>query len=176
MSRDRRKNRVKKLDERVRPGMTRRRLLVATSSVLAMVVVVVGAAVFASRGRTPPAAPVASAPAVAHGEGRPDTQKLVGNWIRPDGGYVLDVRTVDSAGHVEAAYFNPNPIHVARASTSPVGNTVKLFVELQDKGYPGCTYDLAYDPSDDTLQGVYYQAQIRQRFDVVFLRMRATGS
>jgi hypothetical protein len=173
MSRDRRRSKVKKLDERVRPGVTHRRLLVAAGGVLVMVVV---GAVLVSRGRTPPAAPVASAPAVARGDGRPDTQRLVGNWIRPDGGYVLDVRTVDSTGHVEAAYFNPNPIHVARASTSSVANTVKLFVELQDTGYPGCTYDLAYDPSGDTLQGVYYQAQIRQRFDVVFLRMRATGS
>jgi hypothetical protein len=77
---------------------------------------------------------------------------------------------------VDATYLNPRPIHVTRASASPAGNTMKLFIELRDEGYPGCTYDLTYDPTDDTLQGVYFQAQIQQRFDVVFLRMKGAGS
>jgi hypothetical protein len=99
----------------------------------------------------------------------------VGNWVRPDGGYVLSVRTVDPAGPGEAAYCNPRPIHVARASVSSMGNSMKLFVELRDEGYPGSTYDLTYDPNDDTLVGIYSQAQIQQRFDVVFLRMKEAG-
>ncbi len=174
MSRDRRKSKAKKPDGRVRATTAGRKLLVAAGGVI-VVVVGVGAAVLALRDPEPPAAPVASAP-VARSEGKPDAQRLVGNWVRPDGGYVLSVRTVNPAGQVEAAYFNPDPIHVSRASTSPVANTMKLFVELQGKGYPGCTYDLTYDPNDDTLEGVYFQAQIQQRFDVVFLRMKGAGS
>jgi hypothetical protein len=174
MSRDRRKSGVKKPDGRLRPRTAGRKLFVVAGAVI-VVVVTVGAALLASRDRKPPAASVASAP-IASSDGKPEVKRLVGNWVRPDGGYILGVRTVDSAGHVEAAYFNPRPIHVARASTSPVGNTMKLFIELRDEGYPGCTYDLTYNPEDDMLQGIYFQAQIQQRFDVVFLRMEGAGS
>jgi hypothetical protein len=45
-----------------------------------------------------------------------------------------------------------------------------LFLELQDAGYPGCTYDLSYDQQADRLSGIYYQAAIKESFDVVFLR------
>jgi len=154
--------------------MIHRRLPVAAGGVI-LAVVAVGAALLVSRDRKPPAAPVASAPA-ARGEGKPEMQRLVGDWLRPDGGYVLSVRAVDAGGQVEAAYFNPRPIHVARASASLVGNAMKLFVELQDVGYPGCTYDLTYNPNGDTLQGIYFQAQVQQRFNVVFLRMEGAGS
>lgn len=174
MSRDRRKSKAKKPDGRVRPRTASRKLLVAAGGVI-LVVVAVGAALLASRDRKPPAAPVASAP-IARSEGKPEMQRLVGNWVRPDGGYILGVRAVDGAGHVDATYLNPRPIHVARASASPMANTMKLFVELRDEGYPGSTYDLTYNPNDDTLQGIYFQAQIQQRFDVVFLRMNGGGS
>jgi len=174
MSRDRPKGRARKPNGRVRPRRARQKLLVAAGGVI-IVVVAVSAAVLASRDHKPPAAPIASG-AVARSGGKLEAQRLVGNWVRPDGGYVLSVRAVDPGGQVEAAYFNPRPIHVARASVSPMGDTMKLFVELQDEGYPGSTYDLTYDPNDDMLQGVYFQAQRQQRFDVVFLRMKGAGS
>ncbi len=174
MSKDRRKNGIKKPDGRVRPRTAGLKRLVATGGVI-VVVVAVGAALLASRDRKPFAAPVASAP-IPRSEGKPEVQRLVGNWVRPDGGYILGVRTVDGTGHVDATYLNPRPIHVMRANASSMGSTMKLFIELRDEGYPGCTYDLTYNPGDDTLQGIYFQAQIQQRFDVVFLRMKGAGS
>lgn len=168
MKKDRRKRRAKEPDGRVRPRMAHRTLLIAAGVVI-VVAVAVSAALLASRDRKPPAAPVTSV-AVAHRERKLETQRLVGNWVRPDGGYVISVRTIDPTGQAEAAYFNPGPIHVARANVSSLGNRMKLFVELQDKGYPGSTYELTYDPNGDTLEGIYFQAQIQRRFDVVFLR------
>ena len=38
--------------------------------------------------------------------------------------------------------------------------------------YPGSTYTLTYDPASDQLKGVYYQAALQQRFEVVFVRMK----
>jgi len=35
---------------------------------------------------------------------------LVGRWIRPDGGYIIEIRNVDSNGILAAAYFNPRPV------------------------------------------------------------------
>jgi hypothetical protein len=103
-------------------------------------------------------------------QARADSSKLIGNWIRPDGGYVISISDINSDGRVQAAYFNPNPINVAHAKIAFKGNKVKLFLELQDAGYPGCTYDLTYDQQTDRLSGIYYQAAIQQKFDIVFLR------
>ncbi|MGW8320615.1 MAG: hypothetical protein ACWGSD_03580 [Thermodesulfobacteriota bacterium] len=99
-----------------------------------------------------------------------DFQVLVGKWVRPDGGYVISVRSVDPKGRVDAAYFNPRPINVSRAEASVQGKAVKLFMELQAAGYPGSTYELIYDPGNDALVGVYFQAAMQQSFEVVFLR------
>jgi hypothetical protein len=99
-----------------------------------------------------------------------DFQALVGRWVRPDGGYVISVRSVDPDGRVDAGYFNPRPIHVSRAEASVQGKAVKLFIELQAAGYPGSTYELRYDPGNDALMGVYFQAAMQQRFEVVFVR------
>jgi len=80
------------------------------------------------------------------------------------------VRSVDPKGRVDAAYFNPRPINVSRAEASVQGKAVKLFMELQAAGYPGSTYELIYDPGNDALVGVYFQAAMQQSFEVVFLR------
>ncbi len=99
-----------------------------------------------------------------------DFQALVGKWVRPDGGYVISVRSVEPDGRVDAGYFNPRPINVSRAEASVEGKAVKLFIELQAAGYPGSTYELIYDPGNDSLMGVYFQAAMQQRFEVVFVR------
>jgi len=49
---------------------------------------------------------------------------------------------------------------------------IKLFIELQDVGYPGSTYTLIYNPQKDMMFGLYYQAAMEQNFDVVFVRTR----
>lgn len=101
-----------------------------------------------------------------------DFQKLKGRWVRPDGGYVIEIGDVDSEGGIEARYFNPMPIRVSRAEATQEGGALKVFIELQAPGYPGSTYTLAYDPLTDRLSGVYHQAAIKQNFDVVFIRLR----
>jgi hypothetical protein len=99
-----------------------------------------------------------------------DVQKLVGRWLRPDGGYILDIRAVGTDGVMEAAYLNPQPIHVAQAKVSYQGSTVEVFIELRDRGYPGSTYTLYYNPDEDTFSGVYFQAAMGQKFQVGFVR------
>ncbi|HOX00770.1 MAG TPA: hypothetical protein P5555_04965 [Candidatus Paceibacterota bacterium] len=115
-----------------------------------------------------PTNPAASIPP----DPRPLFAKLVGRWVRPDGGYILEIRRVEPQGRVDAGYFNPRPIRIARAEASVAGPTAKLFIELQDEGYPGCTYRLAYDPVSDMLAGEYLQAAMQQTFEVVFSRLQ----
>jgi len=100
----------------------------------------------------------------------PGFPKLKGRWVRTDGGYIIDIKSVDEHGKMDATYLNPSPIHVARAEASHAGETTKLFIELRDVNYPGSTYDLTYDTQRDQLTGVYFQAVQQQRFDVNFDR------
>ncbi len=97
---------------------------------------------------------------------------LNGRWLRLDGGYVLEIRSVDARGKIDAAYLNPRPIHVARAEATREGPVLKVFVELSAPGYPGSTYTLTYERKRDQLEGVYYQAALRQTFDVSFVRLK----
>jgi hypothetical protein len=99
-------------------------------------------------------------------------QKLKGRWRRPDGGYIMAINGIADSGAMDAAYFNPYPIHVGNAVASRDGSVTKLFVELRDVNYPGSTYTLTYEPSTDQLQGIYYQAVEQQSFQVMFERMR----
>lgn len=104
------------------------------------------------------------------GPAAPDFQRLVGRWVRTDGGYILEVRNATADGKVEASYFNPNPINVAQARAEGDGDTVRLFIELRDVGYPGSTYTLRHDGERNELQGVYFQAATRESFAVTFTR------
>jgi hypothetical protein len=101
---------------------------------------------------------------------KPEFQKLTGKWLRPDGGYVIEIKSVDGSGKLDAAYFNPRPIHVARAEASTDGAAIKVFIELRDVNYPGSTYTLAYDAERDQLKGIYFQAMLQKQYEVVFVR------
>ena len=101
---------------------------------------------------------------------QPDPQRLVGRWVRPDGGYVLDVREVRADGTLKAAYFNPRPINVAKAEWRQKDGTLTLFVELRDVNYPGSTYTLQYDPASVRLKGIYFQAVEKQAYKIEFAR------
>ena len=123
--------------------------------------------------RTVPSPPAtATRPPAPMATTAPGVQQLKGKWLRPDGGYVIDVRTVEDGGHMDVAYFNPQPITVSKAAATQEGGTTTVFVELRDVQYPGSTYTLTYDPARDQLQGVYYQAALQQRFAVVFVRLQ----
>ena len=102
----------------------------------------------------------------------PELAKLVGKWERPDGGYVLEIKGVDSSGKAEVAYYNPNPINVSRAAAWRDKGATKLVVELRDVGYPGCTYTLEHNPQSDQLFGQYFQAAQQQTYEVVFFRVK----
>ena len=95
---------------------------------------------------------------------------LKGAWVRPDGGYTIVIKSVGANGQLEAMYFNPNQLPFAKAQASREGATLRVFFELQAGGYAGSTYELTYDPASDRLRGTYYQAVVKQRFDVVFAR------
>lgn len=97
--------------------------------------------------------------------------KLVGRWVRTDGGYVIDIRGIDADGNMAAGYFNPRPINVSRAEAAWRNGGAEVFIELQDQGYPGSTYTLTYDRPRAVLAGVYFQAVMGQEFEVVFARM-----
>jgi hypothetical protein len=99
-------------------------------------------------------------------------QALQGRWLRPDGGYILDIRDVEGRDTIEAVYLKPRPITVARAAATRDGSTLQVFIELRAPGYPGSTYTLTYDPTRDQLAGIYFQAALQQHFDVVFVRVK----
>lgn len=110
--------------------------------------------------------------AAAPQQSEPAFAALSGRWVRPDGGYVISIMSVGADGKLDAAYANPKPLPFARAEASRDGKTVRLFFELRAGGYNGSTYTLTYDPANDLLKGVYYQAVVQQKFDVYFVRAR----
>lgn len=103
---------------------------------------------------------------------RSEFQTLTGRWQRPDGGYVLEIKSIAVNGALDATYFNPKSIRVAKAEVSRDGGEMKVFIELRDVNYPGSIYSLTYDPAGDQLKGIYYQAAEKQRFEVAFVRMK----
>jgi hypothetical protein len=113
----------------------------------------------------PPAAKAGPAPQVSF-------DVLKGRWVRPDGGYMIAIRSVAADGKLDAAYANPRPLPFAVAEAKREGDRLKVFLELRAGGYDGSTYTLVYDPAADVLKGVYYQAVAKQRFDVQFARAK----
>lgn len=108
----------------------------------------------------------------AFAQAPPDMMALRGRWVRTDGGYVIEIKSVDPGGQMQAAYYNPNPVNVSRAQAARSGAAVTVFIELRAPGYPGSTYTLIHDPQSDTLKGIYHQAALQQNFEVVFVRGR----
>jgi hypothetical protein len=98
---------------------------------------------------------------------------VVGEWARTDGNYTIQVRDIKTDGSADVGYFNPGKIHVAESNVAAQEGFVKLFVKLQDKGYPGSTYTLYYFAEKDALVGYYYQAAMNRTFKVIFLRKKA---
>jgi hypothetical protein len=95
---------------------------------------------------------------------------LHGRWLRPDGGYIIEVRDAQAGGRLEARYFNPRPINVSRAEWYRHSNGLHVFVELRDANYPGATYSLRYLPAIDQLAGNYFQPLLQQTIQVHFVR------
>jgi len=102
--------------------------------------------------------------------GKSELDAVKGRWVRPDGGYLLEIREVEPDGRLAAGYFNPRPIHVEKAEAFLKEGRCEVFIELRDVNYPGSTYRLVYDPEKDILSGVYFQAVERVEFRVYFER------
>lgn len=123
---------------------------------------------------SPPPAVPATSPAVPIPKPAPATDRLLGRWLRPDGGYVLEIKAATPAGLLDAAYFNPRPIHVSKAAwKAEPANGFGVFIELTDQGYPGATYRLRYSPGSDRMNGTYTQPAANQTYDVEFTRLPA---
>jgi hypothetical protein len=116
---------------------------------------------------TAPAPTGAAPPAFA---GTTNLGALKGTWVRPDGGYRIVVRNTAANGQLDAMYFNPTELPFAKAQASQQDAQLRVFLELRAGGYNGSTYDLVYDPASDRLKGTYYQAVVKQKFDVFFER------
>lgn len=97
---------------------------------------------------------------------------LVGNWIRPDGGYRISIRSAGADGRLDASYANPSVLPFAVAQAGRDGDTLKAFFLLRAGGYNGSSYTLTYDAAKDVLRGVYFQAVSGQRYEVQFVRGR----
>ena len=101
----------------------------------------------------------------------PDMKTHVGRWVRTGTPYVIDIQAARDDGTLDAAYYNPRPVNVSRAEARDKNGRLEVFVELRDVNYPGSNYTLTYDKGKDILYGVYFQAVIRQSFEVVFRRL-----
>lgn len=101
-----------------------------------------------------------------------DEARLMGRWVRPDGGYVLELGEVGSDGSLKAAYFNPRPINVGKAEVIRKEGALVVFIELRDVNYPGSTYRLRYDPKTDRLIGTYFQALQRETYEIELERVK----
>jgi hypothetical protein len=98
-------------------------------------------------------APAQSGAALPAAPAKVDLEVLKGTWVRPDGGYMIVIKSIGPNGQLEAMYFNPNPLPFAKARALPEGATLRAFFELQAGGYAGSTYELTYDPASDRLKG-----------------------
>ena len=135
------------------------------------VIVVIAAVAVASRSPQPPAGPN-NDPAAPTAPDQVRLDRLTGRWLRPDGGYVIEIRGAQTNGVLEASYFNPRPINVSRAEWRRDNGRLQVFIELRDANYPGSTYTLRYAPQQDRLVGDYFQAVHQQTFDVKFVRQK----
>lgn len=99
-----------------------------------------------------------------------DFARIVGKWVRPDGGYTLHVRQARADGSVDIGYYNPKEIHIAQADVRLWKGMVMLYIRFDDEGYQGSTYKLFYYAEKDALAGFYYQAVQDRTYEVVFLR------
>ncbi len=102
----------------------------------------------------------------------PELAKLVGKWERPDGGYIVEIKSVDPSGKLDVAYFNPDSINVSRALAWRDKDATRVIIELRDVNYPGCIYKLEHNPQNDQLFGQYYQAALQETYEVAFTRVK----
>ena len=102
----------------------------------------------------------------------PEFGKLIGRWVRTDGGYAIVIKSVDPGGKIDATYANPNRISVSKAEASVEGGRSGYSSSCAAPAIQGPPTRSHMSRQGDSLTGEYFQAAIRQKFDVVFLRAR----
>jgi hypothetical protein len=130
----------------------------------------IAAGIFPAHADPLPGAPAAPSISASSPDSPAAFASLPGRWVRPDGGYVINITSVDASGKIDASYANPSPLPFYAAKATGEGSTLKLFFELRAGGYNGSTYTLNYDVAGDQLKGTYYQAVAKQTFEVFFVR------
>ncbi len=100
----------------------------------------------------------------------PDLKILIGTWQRTDGNYTIIIEAEKESNQLTAKYYNPRPINVSKSDFKMQNSNIIVFLELNDEGYPGCTYKLRYNKYKDTLSGDYFQAALNQTFSIEFKR------
>jgi len=98
--------------------------------------------------------------------------ELKGKWLRSDGAYTIEILDVNENGNLNAKYFNPDPINVGRAGWRVTNKELQIYVELQDKNYPGSFYELTFNKEKEMLSGIYYQAVAQQTYEVFFNKVK----
>ena len=98
------------------------------------------------------------------------SEKLTAKWLRADGPYTIEITSVKKEGVLEIAYFNPNPIPDGQGSWRTSDDELKIFIVLNDVNYQGSTYELTYNERSKNLVGIFYQAKVKQTFDVYFVK------
>jgi hypothetical protein len=157
-------------DGQTNPGKRHTALLVS-AGIAAVVIISIILSGIKTSGDSPSATnQTVSAPQIAVPV--PDFQTLVGQWVRIDTPYVIDIESTNQDGTLQAKYYNPRPINVSVARAREKNGTVEVFVELRDVNYPGSTYTLTYDRTRELLMGVYFQATMQQKYNVVFRRQQ----
>jgi hypothetical protein len=114
----------------------------------------------------------ASEPAVTAQPIIADENKLIGNWVRTDAPYNLDITELLKDGNLKAEYLNPKSIHVEKANWANANGVIQIYIELRDENYPGSNYKLTYFPDNDLLSGKYFQAVEGVTYDIGFTRVK----
>ena len=151
------------------PRRKLKRALILTS-VSALIVLLVLFTMFRQDPTNVSTDPAATAKSETASNKAPEINRLVGRWVRPDGGYILEIRSASPDGKLDVGYFNPKSIHVGRAEWVEKDGKLYVMAELQDVNYPGSVYGLEYQVSTDHLVGTYYQAVEKNTYDVEFVR------
>ena len=85
---------------------------------------------------------------------------------------VIALKRRDNNGEMQVGYFNPRPIKVGRAEAFEKDGKAQMYLELRDVNYPGSYYSLAFNPATGLLAGIYFQAVLRETYEVEFVRLR----
>lgn len=97
--------------------------------------------------------------------------QIIGKWLRYDGVYTIEIKSVNKNGTLEAAYFNPNPIEVGTAKWFMKDKKLNVFIELEGP-YQKSQYKLVYSEKENTLAGTFYQAIAKETYNVYFNKVK----